>query len=74
MPLPLQSIQEEEPEWMAFGPTDRFDVIELKGLDEHEKQREGREGYLVSYRISHRFHFPNLCTENSGKKRFLVYF
>ncbi len=29
---------------MAFGPMDRFDVIELKGLDEHERQREGNGG------------------------------
>lgn len=29
---------------MEFGPTDRFDVIELKGFDEHELEREGMEG------------------------------
>lgn len=33
---------EPEPEWMEFGPTDRFDVIELKGFEEHEERREGR--------------------------------
>ena len=27
---------EEEPEWMAFGPSDRSEVIELRGLEEHE--------------------------------------
>ena len=32
---------EPEPEWMEFGPTDRFDVIELKGFDEHEVERGG---------------------------------
>ena len=32
---------EEEPEWMSFGPNDRFEVIELKGLEEHEQEREG---------------------------------
>lgn len=26
---------------MEFGPTDRFDVIELKGFDEHEVERDG---------------------------------
>ena len=26
---------------MAFGPTDRNEVIELKGLEEHEREREG---------------------------------
>lgn len=33
--------REPEPEWMEFGPTDRFDVIELKGFDDHEIEREG---------------------------------
>lgn len=32
---------EKEPEWMSFGPNDRFEVIELKGLEEHEQEREG---------------------------------
>ena len=27
---------EEEPEWMEFGPSDRSEVIELRGLEEHE--------------------------------------
>lgn len=36
--------EEEEPEWMEFGPTDRFELIELKGLDEHEREREGGWG------------------------------
>lgn len=27
---------DQEPEWMAFGPSDRTEFIELKGLDEHE--------------------------------------
>ena len=26
---------------MEFGPTDRFDVIELKGFEEHEIERDG---------------------------------
>ena len=26
---------------MEFGPTDRFDVIELKGFDKDELEREG---------------------------------
>ena len=26
---------------MAFGPSDRSEVIELKGLEEHEREREG---------------------------------
>lgn len=34
--------EEEEPEWMEFGPNDRFELIELVGLDEHEKEREGQ--------------------------------
>lgn len=33
--------EDSEPEWMAFGPTDRNEVIELKGLEEHEREREG---------------------------------
>ena len=33
--------EEPEPEWMEFGPTDRFDVIELKGFDKEELEREG---------------------------------
>ena len=33
--------EEPEPEWMEFGPTDRFDVIELKGFDKNELKREG---------------------------------
>lgn len=33
--------REPEPEWMEFGPTDRYDVIELKGFDEHEIERDG---------------------------------
>ena len=37
-----QEVEEEpEPEWMEFGPTDRFDVIELKGFDKDELEREG---------------------------------
>lgn len=32
---------EPEPEWMEFGPTDRFDVIELKGFEELEPDKEG---------------------------------
>ncbi|CAI8015152.1 hypothetical protein GBAR_LOCUS9435, partial [Geodia barretti] len=32
---------EEEPEWMSFGPTDRSEVIELVGLEEHERGRDG---------------------------------
>ncbi len=32
---------EPEPEWMEFGPTDRFDVIELKGFDDQEADEEG---------------------------------
>ena len=28
---------------MAFGPSDRFEVIELVGLEEHEKGRETKE-------------------------------
>lgn len=37
-----QEVEEEpEPEWMEFGPTDRFDVIELKGFDKEELEREG---------------------------------
>ena len=35
------SKEEPEPEWMEFGPTDRYDIIELKGFDEHEMEREG---------------------------------
>ena len=38
---------DDEPEWMEFGPNDRSEVIELKGLEEHERGREeevGREG------------------------------
>ena len=31
---------EEEPEWLEFGPNDRFEIIELKGLEEHERGRE----------------------------------
>ena len=27
---------------MEFGPADRFDVIELKGFDKHELEREGQ--------------------------------
>lgn len=34
---------EEEPEWMEFGPSDRYEVMELKGLDEHEMEREARK-------------------------------
>ncbi|CAI8015155.1 hypothetical protein GBAR_LOCUS9435 [Geodia barretti] len=34
---------EEEPEWMSFGPTDRSEVIELVGLEEHERGRDGGE-------------------------------
>lgn len=26
---------------MEFGPTDRSEFIELKGLEEHEREREG---------------------------------
>ena len=33
--------EEPEPEWMEFGPTDRFDVIELKGFDKEELEKEG---------------------------------
>lgn len=33
--------EDDEPEWMAFGPSDRNEVIELKGLEEHEREREG---------------------------------
>lgn len=37
-----QEVEEEpEPEWMEFGPTDRFDIIELKGFDKEELEREG---------------------------------
>ena len=34
----VQQMQEDdpEPEWMAFGPSDRTEFIELRGLDEHE--------------------------------------
>lgn len=43
--LPTQHYQEleeePEPEWMEFGPTDRFDIIELKGFDKEELEREG---------------------------------
>ena len=28
---------------MVFGPTDRTQVIELKGMEEHEKERKGQE-------------------------------
>lgn len=35
-----QGYAEPEPEWMEFGPMDRFDVIELKGFDKHEVGRE----------------------------------
>lgn len=31
---------------MEFGPTDRFDIIELKGMEEHEREREGEYGYM----------------------------
>ena len=34
---------QEEPEWMSFGPTDRSEVIELVGLEEHERGRDGGE-------------------------------
>ena len=33
--------EEPEPEWMEFGPTDRFDIIELKGFDKEELEKEG---------------------------------
>ena len=36
---------EPEPEWMEFGPTDRFDVIELKGFDDQDAE----EGMLTHH-------------------------
>lgn len=41
---PKTYLHEEEPEWMEFGPSDRSEVIELKGLEEHEKGREDAGG------------------------------
>lgn len=43
-PPPSHWCQEfqEEPEWMAFGPSDRSEVIELVGFDEHEKGRDSK--------------------------------
>lgn len=35
---------DDEPEWMEFGPNDRSEVIELKGLEEHEREREEEIG------------------------------
>lgn len=43
-PPAMQQYSEPEPEWMEFGPTDRFDVIELKGFEEHEVEKEGNVG------------------------------
>ena len=40
----VQELEEPEPEWMEFGPTDRFDIIELKGFDKEELEREGTMG------------------------------
>lgn len=34
----LQYQEEPEPEWMEFGPTDRFDVIELRGFEDEEEE------------------------------------
>ena len=28
--------EDDEPEWMSFGPTDKYELMELKGLEEHE--------------------------------------
>lgn len=42
--LPKTYRHEEEPEWLEFGPNDRFEVIELKGLEEHERGREEEIG------------------------------
>ena len=39
-PLLPPILLQEEPEWMAFGPSDRSEVIELVGFEEHEKGRE----------------------------------
>lgn len=36
---------------MSFGPNDRFEVIELKGLEEHEQEREGIFDYLMTNSI-----------------------
>ena len=35
---------EEEPEWLAHGPTSQFDTIELKGFDQEDNRR--RQGIL----------------------------
>lgn len=32
---------EEEPEWMSYGPTDCNEIMELKGLEDHELERQG---------------------------------
>lgn len=40
---------------MEFGPTDRFDVIELKGFEEHEIKREGTERVTLSWMHSSGF-------------------
>ena len=40
---------EEEPEWMEFGPNDRFELIELKGLEEHEREREGMSEDVLGF-------------------------
>ena len=41
--------EEPEPEWMEFGPTDRFDVIELKGFDKNELEKESESVDTCSY-------------------------
>lgn len=28
--------EDDEPEWMSFGPSDKYELMELKGLEEHE--------------------------------------
>ncbi|XP_003387130.1 PREDICTED: uncharacterized protein LOC100639191 isoform X1 [Amphimedon queenslandica] len=31
---------DEEPEWMSYGPTDCNEIMELKGMEDHELERE----------------------------------
>lgn len=33
---------DDEPEWMSYGPSDPTEIMELKGIDEHELEKEGK--------------------------------
>ena len=52
----VEEEEEEEPEWMSFGPSDRYEFMELKGIDEHEMEREGFSRSDIFFFVLHHCH------------------